>query len=192
MGLHNVAALANLVLGICAARQGRLDEAIAMERQAATELAAQGDRRLEGTSRRILAQLLVERGAGAEAEREAATAVEILVAIPPSQVAALAALADARLATGQVGPALAAARAALALLIELGSVAEGDAYTHLVHARALAAAGDDEAAAAARATAAARLSAQADTISDPELRRAFLEDVPEHRALTAARSPAPP
>jgi hypothetical protein len=63
------------------------------------------------------------------------------------------------------------------------------AFVRLAHAEALQAAGDADAARRAIEAARARLFAIAAKIPEPDYRRAFLDDVPEHaRTLTLART----
>jgi hypothetical protein len=90
--------------------------------------------------------------------------VAILSALPPSQVAALATLAEVHLADGRPEAAVAAASEAMRLLDELGSVSEGEALARFTYARALAAAGETAAARAAADLARSRLVARADAI----------------------------
>jgi len=187
MGLHNVAVLGRQVLGVCIARSGNLAHAAVLEREAAQAFQVQGDRRLEGTSRRYLAQMLLALRERTAAAREATAAVEILAALPPSQVPALATLAEVHLAEGRVGEALAHAREAQAALDSLGSIADGDGYARLVHARVLLAAGERTEGLAALAAAHAHLLARAETIEDPSLRQSFLAGVPEHAETITAR-----
>jgi hypothetical protein len=59
------------------------------------------------------------------------------------------------------------------------------AMVRLVHAEALHAAGEHEAARGAIESARARLRARAARIDDPSFRQSFLEDVPEHARTLA-------
>jgi hypothetical protein len=61
-----------------------------------------------------------------------------------------------------------------------GKTAIGEANIRLAYADALAATGDEDAARSAIATAKERVLARSKTLADPDLRRAFLEDVVEH------------
>jgi hypothetical protein len=68
----------------------------------------------------------------------------------------------------------------MAVLDAAGKTAIGEANIRLAHAEALAATGDEEGARAAIATAKERVLARSKTLADPDLRRAFLENVVEH------------
>ncbi len=85
-----------------------------------------------------------------------------------------------RLAEGRPAEALAAAEEAISLLTALDGIEEGEALIRVVYAEALAAAGDAAGARAAAAEARERLLARAARVVDPELRRSFLERVPEN------------
>lgn len=182
MGLANVVAGARDNLGIVLARRGRLDEARRVETLAAEAFRELGDRRLEGGARVYLAQIHLLAGELEHAEREARTAAALLEAAPPLRPSALAILAEVLLARGDASAALASAREAAAVLEAAEVVESGEAPVRLALARALDATGDREAARAALAVARARLEARAGAISDPALRRSFLENVPEHAA----------
>jgi hypothetical protein len=84
-----------------------------------------------------------------------------------------------------VDEALAVAREAMALLEAQGPPWDGEGDTRLVHAEALALAGETATAREALADARARLLARAERIPDPAYRESFLERVPEHaRTMT--------
>jgi hypothetical protein len=106
-----------------------------------------------------------------------------LVISPPTRVAALAALARALLARGKVEAAAAAGREAVELLDSLRQVEEGEGAARLARAETLWATGEREGAAAALQIAHARVLARADAIQRPELRRSYLEHVPENARL---------
>jgi hypothetical protein len=79
------------------------------------------------------------------------------------------------------------------ILTSEGELEEGEALIHLAHVEALRAIGDADGAAAALADARARLLARAGKIVDADLRRSFLERVPENaRILALAEEPPPP
>jgi tetratricopeptide (TPR) repeat protein len=125
MGLHNVEALGRQVLGIALARTGRMEEGFEEERISAEMFAEQGDRRLEGTSRRYLAQIHLLNGDVDAASAEAEQAVDLLGALPPSLVAGLAVLAQVRIQQGRAAEALAVAARGAEILAELGTVPDG-------------------------------------------------------------------
>jgi tetratricopeptide (TPR) repeat protein len=174
-------------LGWALYRQGRLEEAVLLERETAEAFRAQGDRRMEGGTRTYLAAALLAMGELAAAEREARAAVALLEVAPPLRPLALAALGLALLRTGRPAEALETLREAMAILDSLGSLEEGEALVRLVHAEALDAAGNRDEARHAIATAEGRLLARAAKITSARWRESFLENVPEHsRTLSLA------
>jgi hypothetical protein len=179
MGLPAIIILAKHNLGLALARDGAIDAGRAAESEAAQAANAAGDKRMEGLSRHYLATILVLAGDPGGAEREARGAVTLLAATPPLRAHALATLARILLARGAPEGA-ATANEAHALLEQLGGLQEGEALVRLVHAEALAAAGDRPGAQAAIATAQARLLERAAKIGDATWRDSFLANVPEH------------
>ncbi len=175
-------------LGLARARQGAVDEGMALEMASLEAAIGQRDVRLEGGSRVYLALLLVMAGDLAQAVLEARTAVDVLAAIPPSRAMALGALAHALLASGRAEDALAAAREGMELLASLGGMEEGESLLRLTHAEALAATGALGAAWDAIAAARDRLLERAESISDVAWRESFLGAIPENaRTLQLAR-----
>src|SRR5262249_21066386 len=136
-GITMVAANARHNLGPVLARRGALEEALEVERRAAAECRAQGDRRLEGGSRMYLAEILMAAGRLDEAEREARAALELLAIVPSIRVRAMATLAAVLRARGDHASALAAAREAAEHIAAGGEVDSGEAMIRLVHAQAL-------------------------------------------------------
>jgi len=185
LGLQRVAAGARQNLALALARSGRPDEAIAMGEQAAAELHATGDLRLEGTTHVYIALALEESGGHARAADEARVAIDILAGVPLARGQALAVLARAQLSLGDVAGALASAAQGMALLAEQGTMEEGEAYLRLVHADALAASGRADEARAGLAIARRNLEAAAARISDEALRASFLARIPEHARILA-------
>jgi eukaryotic-like serine/threonine-protein kinase len=186
MGLAHCVAMAKQNLGLALFGLGQIEEAEALERAAAAAFAAQGDLRLSCLSRVNLARILLVRGAVAEAEAEAQAALASAPA-GAARAFALAALASAHLAAGgsqAVAGALAAARQAAEMVGE-GSLEEGQALVRLVLAEALRASGDVPGARAAALRARGVLLERAVRLADVELRRKFLEAVPEHRRTLA-------
>ena len=192
MGLLNLAAVARHNLGLARAYQGALDEARALEAEAMRELGAQGDRRQETISQIYLATIRLFEGDLDGAEQAARAAVRGASA-PTSKCFALATLARAYLARistpphgqraaneGDVREALIAAHDAKRLLDATGGVEEGEALARVVYAEALAHAGDHDAARAAIKEAIDRLRVRASWLRDPEMRRTFMERVPEN------------
>src|SRR5262249_58212170 len=127
-----------------------------------------------------------EEGALHGALREAQQAVDKLAKPGPARAYALSTLARVELARGVPDAALTAAREAM--LAALGGIEEGESSVLLVHAEALAAAGEKAAACAAIAAARARLDARARRILDPTRRSGFLGRGPDNaRTLELAR-----
>jgi len=182
LGLSGVIPAAKQNLGVALAGLGRLDEARAVEQEAIDAFRAQSHRRMESVSHVYLSSMLARDGDLEGAEREAALAVETAPA-PPLRAHALAALAQVLLSRGRDG-ALAAAAEAKATLDELGAVEEGESLVRLAYAEAARAAGDRGAAAAIR-SARDHLLARAAKIADAELRRSFLDNVPENARTLA-------
>src|SRR5262249_2682264 len=113
----------------------------------------------------------------------------LVVEVPPLSVLALATLAWVLLAAGRAGEALVAATEALDLLTTLGQVEEGTERTLLVHAEALHATGQVDAARAPIPSAPEKLRARAARIGTPSLRASFLEKVTENaRTLALAEA----
>ena len=187
MGLVSCAGLGRCNLGLALRALGSLDEARAVETEAVRAFAAQGDRRMEGACRNALALVLASAGDLDGALREAREAVEKLSKTGPARAYALATQARVLLGQGKPSPALAIAREAM--LAGLGGIEEGESLVRLVHAEALAAAGDPGSAVAAIAAARARLQVRARRILDPARRRGFLERVADNaRTLELARA----
>ena len=84
------------------------------------------------------------------------------------------------LALGRLDAARARATESAALLDELGSIEDGEALARLAFVEVMVACGDLPLAQAALARAQERLEVRAAKISDPELRKSFLENVPDH------------
>jgi tetratricopeptide (TPR) repeat protein len=185
MGLYDLSAAALHNLGRVLGFGKDLAEAERLERAAIEAFRRQGDPRLEGAARIYLAEILTTAGDFNAAAHEAATAVEELEVAPSLQVAALAALARARLGAGDVGDGLAAARRAYEALERLGEIEEGEAAVRWTYAEALRAVGDDDGAETALAVAAQRLLAHAERIADLGWRDRFLREVPINAKILA-------
>ena len=100
----------------------------------------------------------------------------------------LGTLARVNLTMGDLEAATHHATTAMAILAATGPAEEGDAEIRLVHAEALDADGHHDAAVTALTKALRRVEERASRISDPALRRSFLERVPEHaRTIQIAR-----
>ncbi len=185
MGLRDLSAGVLHNLGRVLGFGKELAEAERLERAAVEAFRRQGEPRLEGAARIYLADILTAAGELEGAAREAAAAVETLAVAPSLHVAALAALARARLAAGDVGDGVAAAREAHDALERLGEIEEGELAVRWTYAEALRAAGDEEASAAALEVARQRLLAQAEKIADLGWRQRFLHEVPINAKIVA-------
>jgi tetratricopeptide (TPR) repeat protein len=169
--------------------QGAIEEAHELADRLVKSTAARRHRRDEGHGRWALAEVLRRQGRWGDAEREARAALELLATVPLDQIAATATLAAIVLSDGRAEQALSAAREAMEQYATIGACGFfRGAFLRLVHAEALHAVGDREAARAAIGEARARLFTNAEKIGDAALRRSFLEDVPENaRTLELAR-----
>ncbi|WP_437852803.1 serine/threonine-protein kinase [Sorangium sp. So ce363] len=165
--------------------RGMLDEAITDIADLASALAAQQDRFFEGLTRVLHASLLCLRGDLAAAEREALAAIEGSVMPSLADDWARTVLAQVRLAQGRAAEAAAITEDLVARLQAIGLRPPEATELTLVHAEALHATGATDEARAALAAARADLLARADRIPDAEIRRCFLENVPENARLLA-------
>ncbi len=190
LNILSMAADSNLVRVLL--QRGSLEEArarIDARLLSARMEASPGAAIAEVAARCELGEIALRAGDPALAEREITTALDtglrmIALDLPP----ALAVLASARLALGHPAEALAAAREAVAALGVTGTTGFRDAEIFLVHAEALHAAGELDAARAAIVAARDRLLAQAERITDPAMRRSFLEGIAENaRTLALAK-----
>jgi hypothetical protein len=103
---------------------------------------------------------------------------------------ALATQAHAQLARARPSEALASARQAMAMLQARDGAEEGESLIRLVYVLALEATGSRALAVDHAREAQRRLKERADKIAEPNLRRSFLEKVPENaRILALIRSP---
>jgi tetratricopeptide (TPR) repeat protein len=181
--LRVVASVGTYVLANVLGDEGRLDDAREAARRMIRAEEAQGNRYLEGLGRITLSRISLARGDVGAAAEEASTAIGLLELVPYDRAVALAALAAARLAEGRIDDAVRDAREAYQQIERTPGYT--DAAIRLVHAEALAAAGDPGAG-AALGEARERLLERAEKIGDPVLRASFLERVPEN-ARTLAR-----
>ena len=178
MGLSHTRAIAEHNLGYAVALAGDLPAGIAIERDAIADARAQKDRWVECVSHTYLADLLWRAGDPAGALESAIASAEL--SDRPNRVLALAIAARAELALGRLDAARARATESAALLDELGSIEDGEALARLAFVEVMVACGDLPLAQAALARAQERLEVRAAKISDPELRKSFLENVPDH------------
>jgi tetratricopeptide (TPR) repeat protein len=172
--------LARILLSWTLADRGAREEAVAEAERTLGEGKDSTEMAQQGVSRLVLAHALRLRGDLDAAAREA----EAALSFPPMMVlqrpTTLATLAAVRLAQGRAGEALAAAEEVLRAIDSSPVRLLNEALARRVHAEALLAAGDHDAARAALAKARDRLLAVAAKIHDPELRRSFLEDVADN------------
>lgn len=162
---------------------GRLEEAREQERRAAGIGAAIGDKRIEGAARAYGALMTLELGDSEGAEGECHAALRALEKNPPLVGFAKAVLARTYLARGRIAEA--AETSLEALEIVGGGVEDGETFIRLVRIEALEAAGNRGAARELALQAEGRLRSRAERIHDDELRRSFLDGVPESRATLA-------
>jgi tetratricopeptide (TPR) repeat protein len=185
MGLLSIACVARQNLGYALARQGRLDEAIALEERSLEEAKALGDLRLEAGARIYLAIIAELKGDQTLSEREAMAAVEMLPRKVPLRAYALGVLAKVKRSYGRPAQALAIAEEAVSLLESLGgAIEEGEATVRLAYAEALQDNRDPKAALAI-AAARRRVEERAAKIGDPAWRESFLTCVPENARTLA-------
>jgi hypothetical protein len=130
--------------------------------------------------------LLLRAGQPRAAAEEAAHAVDALSIDPATQALARAVHARAKIALGDAEGALDTARRAMEVVRAEGALTEGEVLIRLAYAEALDATGDTQAGELALTAASEKLLQRAQQIDDEELRRSFLERVPEH-AETLAR-----
>ncbi|AUX46119.1 serine/threonine protein kinase [Sorangium cellulosum] len=169
-------------LGLALAHTGEVDAAKAALRSSIEALQRRGDPRRECEGRLQLARVLLLAGEPAAAEAEARAAEGLAAAAPERRPAAIAVRGRALLDLGRAGEALAATSEAASLL-EAGRREEDGLLVQLVHAEALAAAGQRAEAEGAIAAARNGLLVRAGRISDPAWRERFLRDVPDHARL---------
>ncbi|MDC3958980.1 protein kinase domain-containing protein [Polyangium jinanense] len=174
----------NVLIEVLVAR-GALEEARAMASSFVDREHARGARFYEGWARRELSHVLWRSGAYQEAEREAREAIEQLAATPSERSVAMATLACILLQQGRAAEARSLTEEAVAKRKEIGTTGLFETFVQLTHAEALRATGDLARARTVLSEARARLLAQAAKIEDPELRRSFLENVPENAQIFA-------
>ena len=101
------------------------------------------------------------------------------------QLEIAAILAQVHLVAGRVAEALALTESAMRWLEATGSAGHAEALLRLLHAQALARSSHSEEAGRRMRVARSRLIFRADRITDPALRKSFLERVPENAATLA-------
>jgi eukaryotic-like serine/threonine-protein kinase len=182
LGLTHVAPWARQNLAGVLLSRGETDRAEAMAASALEAGDSASDKRLAGGAHIYLARAALARGDTDRAIREARLAEELLTGAPALSAVATATLSRALYASGELDGSLRAAIRATACLEALGegNMGEGESAVRLALVLVLAARGE-ESARDALEVARRRLLARAERIDDAELRRRFLEDVPDHR-----------
>jgi len=183
LGMVRTVAVATQNLALTLLLAGRPDEALALAEAAEGMAAAQGARRVAGAAAIYQVRALLAVGRNDDARDRARRAVELLGDVPPLRAYALAVEADALLALGDPSGAAARARRAVELIDALTGVDEGEAYARWILARALAAAGEAAASAEAAAVGWRKVTAAAAAIGEADLRRSFVDALPEHAGL---------
>lgn len=178
MELDTIATRARQNLAGVLAYGGDYAGAIAMLERVIAESAAQGNQRFEAWTRIYLACLSLAEGQYATAVTEAELAATAFAETPPARAGALAALARARHRQGRPD-ALAAAQLAMSILENFDGIEE---FESLVWIALIEASGSREIATKAQR----RLLARAESITDPEMRKRFLDNVPENAAILQA------
>jgi tetratricopeptide (TPR) repeat protein len=165
--------LLRTALGRVAAAREAADQAIALYHEMGNTLA-------EAAAGLMRAMVKLAAGDPGGALEDAAAGAATIAA-PPGRAMALAVLAEARLARGELAEALAASEEAEMLLTRMGSIPEGETNVRLVRAEALRAAGRAEEAGRVIAKAQERLRARAAAIPDEAVRHGFLRRVDVNR-----------
>ena len=147
------------------------------------------NRALEADARIALAKVLLAAGLSRQARSQAAAAVEAAAPFPSMRARANGLLAWAELALGEPDRALAAAEAGMSVLAAEadGAMEDGEAELRLAYVETLKRTGQRPRAAEALERAQARVRQRAERIADPDLRRTFLDDVPENARTLRAR-----
>jgi tetratricopeptide (TPR) repeat protein len=139
----------------------------------------------EGRGRWLVAEVARRAGELDLAATEAAASIELLSMAPLDQAAATATLAAIHLAAGRTEGALTMAKVAISRYEATRGFGYRGTFARLVHAQALEAAGETEAAATAFEAARKHVAEAAAKIDDAAYRKLFVEAVPENAALLA-------
>jgi len=178
------AAAAKAKLGYALAHTGRVEEGIAVLSDALAACLKHGNRRSESLARVYLARLLAhKKDEGAQAM--ARKAVDAADGLPARRAYALATLAVIMMDGTDLTDAVAFAVEAQSILERLGGVEEGESLIRLVNVLANRLEGKEEQARRLLSDAKRRLIERADRLGDPEVRRSFLERVPDHARILA-------
>jgi hypothetical protein len=185
LGLAGIRVMTQQNLGLALALQGRIAEGLTIEEEVVALARDSGARSYELGARFYLARIALLGGDPGRAERESRSLLEEPAALACDRAHAFAVLSAAAAAQGRAAEALAAALQAMDILASEGEIEEGESLLRLAHAEALLATGDVGRAAAALAEARAGLLARAGKIADAELRRSFLDRLPENARILA-------
>lgn len=179
LGLMRLGAAARQNLAVSKMRQGDVQSAVELLREAEARFVEIGDVRFIGSSHFYLAEAYRMLGQRDRARELADAAQSALSGAPPLRASALALLAQIQLDLGEVRGALANAEAGYALFKSLGQLESREELVLLVRAKALAASGQQEYARQAIEVAARRLQERAGRIEEPRWRDRFLNGSPE-------------
>jgi tetratricopeptide (TPR) repeat protein len=174
--------LARLNRAIALGRVGKTSEATLSLRAVLDELTRQGDRRLAASAGCALAEVLAGARDLEAAEAAARGAIAAAESLPACLAGALTTLAFVQLQSGQAEAALVTARAADAHRKD-AAMEERETLLELVLAEAAFATGERAEARARLARLAQTLERDAAEFESPELRRIFLERLPENQKL---------
>jgi tetratricopeptide (TPR) repeat protein len=175
-------------LGLALTLRGKLDEAVGVLVSAIALSAEQGNRQMEATSRHYLSLAYLRQGRTAEAALEIERSLSLFHDAPAARSYVLSTLSRSCLAQGDVLRALDLAQEAVRLHGQAMGGEEGEAAIRLALVEALVASGRVAEARAEADRAVERLLARADLVGDEELRRGFLENLPDHAATMALRT----
>jgi serine/threonine protein kinase len=188
-GFGNLVAGALHNLGLALANSGKVDEGRRLELRSVDEARAQGNERLEGSSRAYHALIAVASGDLDVALADARAARRILSNNTPLLPFATAVLAHVLLALSHPAEALESAREGALCMRELGRVETGESLVRVTLAEALWASGARDEAREVILDARARLVARAERIARLDWQHTFLEAVPENaRTLRLANA----
>ena len=178
--LEQIARGCRAELAVTFMRVGRIDEAEALLLSVPVE---SSDRHSVSRLQLFKAQLQLLTGSLADATRELDHALELVndSEFPALYSFAQALQSQALLVLGRPREALAAARAAMQIIETVGPLDQGESLVRLAYAEALDACGQREQARQVLATARSRLLDHAAQIEDPAWRKAFLDNIAEHR-----------
>jgi len=191
LGAHLLAAQIEGCLGLTLARLGDLDGARERTEAAAALYAARGYAVMVSFTRASLARILVLAGDLDGAAREADAAAGMTDGVSPlARAWALAARAEVRARRGDARGAHDDAGAAMAILDAHGGKAdETESAIRVARVEALLGVGDRDGARGSARAARDRLIERAAGITDPAVRRSFLEREPDNaRAMALARA----